>query len=94
MRLLLSRGVPLFHGGGSFRGSLPDISKVSAECYKRSMIRIGVPLSSVLSSFLFALQVSAQDLPIFDTHIHYNRPDWSVHPPELSTALGRRGDVS
>jgi hypothetical protein len=33
--------------------------------------------------FLFCLsQTSAEDLPIFDAHIHYNQPDWSVYNPE------------
>jgi hypothetical protein len=39
--------------------------------------------------FLFGLLIlswpaktSAEDLPIFDAHIHYNQPDWSVYSPE------------
>jgi len=33
--------------------------------------------------FLFCLsKTSAEDLPIFDAHIHYNQPDWSVYSPE------------
>ena len=24
----------------------------------------------------------AEDLPIFDAHIHYNQPDWAVYSPE------------
>jgi hypothetical protein len=27
-------------------------------------------------------KTSAEDLPIFDAHIHYNQPDWSVYSPE------------
>ena len=35
------------------------------------------------SLFLFCLsKTSAEDLPIFDAHIHYNQPDWSVYSPE------------
>jgi len=36
-----------------------------------------------VSLFLFCLsKTSAEDLPIFDAHIHYNQPDWSVYTPE------------
>jgi hypothetical protein len=34
-------------------------------------------------SFLSCLsKTSAEGLPIFDAHIHYNQPDWSVYSPE------------
>ena len=29
----------------------------------------------------------SQDLPIFDAHIHYSQPDWSVYPPEAVLAI-------
>ena len=29
----------------------------------------------------------AQDLPLFDAHLHYNRPDWAVYSPEAALAL-------
>lgn len=33
--------------------------------------------------FLFcSAMVSTEDLPIFDAHIHYNQPDWSIYSPE------------
>ncbi len=36
-----------------------------------------------VSLFLFCLSMaSAGDLSIFDAHIHYNQPDWSVYSPE------------
>ncbi len=38
-----------------------------------------VPISLV---FLPASPAWAQDLPIFDAHIHYSQPDWSVYTPE------------
>ncbi len=28
-----------------------------------------------------SVQTSAQEVPIFDAHVHYNQPDWSVHSP-------------
>jgi Amidohydrolase len=34
----------------------------------------------------------AEDLPIFDAHIHYSQPDWAVFPPEqVLTILDRAG---
>ncbi len=35
----------------------------------------------------------AQDLPIFDAHIHYSWPDWSVYPPEAALAILDRAGV-
>lgn len=49
--------------------------------------------------FLFALSCSlpksrvAQDLPIFDVHIHYSKSAWSVYPPEVAFAILDRGGV-
>src|SRR5574341_2403402 len=37
--------------------------------------------------------VGGQDLPIFDAHIHYSRPDWSVYPPEAALAVLDRAGV-
>jgi hypothetical protein len=34
-----------------------------------------------------------QDLPIFDAHIHYNQPDWSVYPEEAALAILDRAGV-
>jgi hypothetical protein len=28
-----------------------------------------------------------QDLPVFDAHVHYNQPDWSVYPPPAALAI-------
>ena len=45
---------------------------------------------SVLLALSFALlpaPMSAQDLPLFDAHIHYNQPDWSVYTPEAILGL-------
>jgi len=36
---------------------------------------------------------SAQDLPIFDAHIHYSQPDWSVLTPEQVLAILDRAGV-
>jgi hypothetical protein len=29
----------------------------------------------------------AQDLPIFDAHIHYSQPDWPIYSPEAALAI-------
>jgi Amidohydrolase len=36
---------------------------------------------------------SAQDLPIFDAHIHYSQPDWSVLTPDQVLAILDRAGV-
>jgi len=36
----------------------------------------------------------AQDLPIFDAHIHYSQPDWTVYPPEAALAVLDRAGVT
>lgn len=55
----------------------------------------------LLSGILWTGDVSsqAQELPIFDAHIHYSQPDWEVYTPEqilavLDTAGVRRALVS
>ena len=34
-----------------------------------------------------------QELPIFDAHIHYSQPDWSVYSPEAALAILDRAGV-
>jgi ABC-type sugar transport system substrate-binding protein len=36
---------------------------------------------------------SAQDLPIFDVHIHYSHPAWDAYPPGAALAILDRGGV-
>ncbi len=36
---------------------------------------------------------AAQELPIFDAHIHYNQADWSAYSPEAILGLLERTDV-
>jgi predicted TIM-barrel fold metal-dependent hydrolase len=35
----------------------------------------------------------AQDLPLFDAHIHYSEPAWAVYPPESALAILDRAGV-
>lgn len=35
----------------------------------------------------------AQDLPIFDAHIHYSRPDWDVYSPEAILGILEKAGV-
>ena len=45
----------------------------------------GGMLDVLLLTILFWIGVApgcAQDLPIFDAHIHYSQPDWSVLTPD------------
>lgn len=60
------------------------------------MIRLGLILSAL--ALLAAAPATAQ-LPIFDSHIHYSRPDWDAYTPErilsiLAKAGVRRALVS
>jgi len=41
-----------------------------------------------------AAALAAQDLPIFDVHIHYSQPAWDAYPPEVALAILDRGGVS
>ena len=45
--------------------------------------------SLVLACFVSLLATSprAQDLPVFDAHIHYSQPDWSSYSPDAILAL-------
>jgi predicted TIM-barrel fold metal-dependent hydrolase len=52
-----------------------------------TMARVG---SSLLLGCLVSLLVTpvrAQDLPVFDAHIHYSQPDWSSYSPDAILAL-------
>jgi predicted TIM-barrel fold metal-dependent hydrolase len=44
-------------------------------------------LYGVILSWLLLATAQAQGLPIFDTHIHYSRPDWQVFTPERVLAI-------
>jgi len=39
-------------------------------------------LCGTILSWLVLATAEAQELPIFDVHIHYSRPDWQVFTPE------------
>jgi predicted TIM-barrel fold metal-dependent hydrolase len=41
----------------------------------------------VILSWLVLATAQAQELPIFDAHIHYSRPDWQVFTPERVLAI-------
>jgi hypothetical protein len=48
----------------------------------------GVSCGLLVSIWLWAVMAAqAQELPIFDAHIHYSQPDWSVFPPARILAL-------
>src|SRR5574341_2394474 len=36
---------------------------------------------------------AAQDLPIFDVHIHYSQPAWDAYPPDAALGILDRGGV-
>ena len=57
----------------------------------------------ILSSFLAGLaclvpgvtpSFAAQDLPIFDAHIHYSQQAWDPYPPDAALGILDRGGVS
>src|SRR5438132_13662911 len=47
----------------------------------------------VLLGWLVLATAQAQELPIFDAHIHYSRPDWQVFTPERILAILDRAGV-
>lgn len=47
-----------------------------------------------LSSWLAPLPALSQAIPIFDAHIHYSEPAWSVYPPQTAFAILDRGGVT
>jgi predicted TIM-barrel fold metal-dependent hydrolase len=44
-------------------------------------------LCGMILSCLVLTTARAQEFPIFDAHIHYNRPDWQVFTPEQILAI-------
>jgi len=46
------------------------------------MFRPSIFLLFASLSLFWLSKASAEGLPIFDAHIHYNQPDWSVYSPE------------
>jgi len=51
------------------------------------MTRIGCALVLACLANLLAAPSRAQDLPVFDAHIHYSQPDWSSYSPDAILAL-------
>lgn len=51
------------------------------------MSRLGAALILACVVGLLAAPARAQDLPVFDAHIHYSQPDWSPYPPDAILAL-------
>ena len=48
---------------------------------------------SMILGWLLLATAQAQELPIFDAHIHYSRPDWQVFTPERILAILDRASV-
>jgi Amidohydrolase len=46
-----------------------------------------VSVYGVILGWLVLTAAQAQELPIFDAHIHYSRPDWQVFAPERILAI-------
>jgi len=51
------------------------------------MARVGSSLILICLVGLLATLSWAQELPVFDAHIHYSQPDWSSYSPEAILAL-------
>ncbi len=61
------------------------------------MQRIGLVLLAIAAACLACAAtpaVAAQDLPIFDAHIHYSQPAWDPYPPEAALAILDRAGVT
>jgi Amidohydrolase len=52
-----------------------------------------VSVYGVILGWLVLATAQAQELPIFDAHIHYSQPDWQVFAPERILAILDQADV-
>ena len=64
------------------------------------MLKLILPLL-LLSSYFTLVDAPAraadsqdQDVPIFDTHVHYKEPAWSVYPPEVIIEMMKSAGVA
>jgi len=57
------------------------------------MVRGHVFIFTCALIFFLSVQTSAQEFPIFDAHVHYNQPDWSVYTPDAILKLFDRAGV-
>jgi hypothetical protein len=57
------------------------------------MLHVGLLLIVTHVLSLAAMPARAQDLPLFDTHIHYSQPNWSSYAPEAILALFDKSGV-
>ena len=53
-----------------------------------------VILEPAFSDTLNAVGNKAENLPIFDTHVHYKEPAWSVYPPDMVIDMMEKSGVS
>ena len=63
---------------------------VDAAClpwYQNPWFALARRSSSSVSSVFSRTSSRAQDLPVFDAHIHYSQPDWSAYSPDAILAL-------
>ncbi len=58
---------------------------------------LGICLATTVASGLIedvsAVEKQPSELPIFDTHVHYKEPAWSVYPPATIIAMMERSGV-
>jgi hypothetical protein len=54
---------------------------------------LGVAVALAAALLALAPLPAAAQLPIFDAHIHYSRPDWDVYTPELALSILARAGV-
>ncbi len=57
------------------------------------MCRLWIPFLLACLAVASPAPGFTQDLPVFDAHIHYNQPDWSVYPPAAALAILDRAGV-
>lgn len=63
------------------------------QCYEPFMSYVCAFMLFISLVVLSSFQASAQDLPIFDAHIHYNQPDWAVYSADEIFKLFDRAGV-
>ncbi len=57
-------------------------------------VHAAVILDPAFSDTLNAVGNKAENLPIFDTHVHYKEPAWSVYPPDMVIDMMEKAGVS
>jgi hypothetical protein len=74
------------------RKRLPAVVVLPSLVVVLPLAAVSVPLVAILALGPPAAAI-ADELPIFDAHIHYSQPDWAAIPPEEALAILERAGI-